>query len=92
MIDIQETVSSLHRRIMDETEKILAEQFKALGIENPKEQCIGKCTRLDYPPDVFELCSYFFNDIHLLTVKPSPQYKGIEFYIPNLKGETSNAH
>lgn len=83
-------ISSLYKRIHEETEQKLEVQLKALGFDTNNHESIAQCEHLQrrhYPHDPQALATYHYKDKLILGVRISDNFMAIEFDMPNLATE-----
>lgn len=83
-------LANLHRRVIEQSETLLREQFVDMGIDPDDVDLIadhGK--RVSRPEEEMRLFDYYWDETLILSVKIADNWMAIEFDRPNLKGEVS---
>ena len=78
---VDNITANLHRRIEEETEKLLKSQLQILCGD------MEDVTKKFYPNDEFALATFFYKNKAILSVRISENWMGIEFDTPKIPRE-----
>lgn len=78
---VEDIAARLHERVSHETERILKDQLRLLGIDRPDPEKMKKHL---YPSDPKTLCSYEYDGKPILGVRIGPM--SVEFDVPKIVG------
>lgn len=80
---IEQMATDLHKRIHEETWRIIKAQCVNIGID--EKDIANKVTKVYHKENDRKLCTYLFEDKIILQVSIAPNWLSVEFSYPNMK-------